>query len=64
LGGRVDRGIPIQKVRRDTVRGNDVRRASYKRVSTIGSKDHRGRHRGFEQGIEVSEAFNVEHVDL
>lgn len=46
------------------MRGNDIRRTAYKRVATIGGKDHRGRHRRFEEGIEVGETFNVEHVDL
>ena len=44
--------------------GNDVGRAAYKGVAPIGSKDHCGSHRRFEQSIEIGEAFNVEHVDL
>jgi hypothetical protein len=46
------------------VRGNDVRSTAYKRVATIGSEDHRGRQRRFEESIEVGETFNVQHVDL
>lgn len=43
---------------------NDIRRPANKGIPAIRSKDNGGCHGRFQKGIEVSEAFNIQHVNL
>ena len=58
------RDAPVQEVCGDAVRGDDIGRPFHERVSAVGGEDYGRRHWGLEEGIEVSETFDVQHVNL
>src|SRR5579872_4015015 len=41
-----------------------ISRSTNKSFASIGGKDHGGSHGGLEEGVEIGEAFDIEHVNL
>lgn len=64
VGLRGDDKKTGKEVRRNTVGRANVVGASDDSVSTVGGKDNNRGDGGLEGPVQVSEAFNVEHVDL
>ena len=61
---REDRDTPVQEVCGDTVWGDDISRPFQERVTTVGGENNGRRHWRFKKGIEVSETFDIQHVNL
>lgn len=62
LGG--DDEESSEEIRRDTMRCGDVVGATDDSVAAVRGEDDDGRDGGFESPVQVSEAFDVEHVNL
>jgi len=43
---------------------DDISRPTHKRVASVGGKNHSRCHRGLQEGIEVRETLDVQHVNL
>jgi hypothetical protein len=43
---------------------DDISRSTHKRVASVGGKNHSRCHGGLQEGIEVRETFDVQHVNL
>lgn len=56
--------IPIEEIDRNPVGCDDLCGSTHKRMPAICRKDYRWCHWRFQKGVEVREAFNVQHVHL
>jgi len=62
--GQMRRGIPVQEVDRDSMWCNNISRSTDKGFASVGGQ-HNGRcHGGLEEGIEVGETLDIEHMNL
>ena len=56
--------IPIQEVYGDPVWGNDIGRPTDEGFASVCGQHHGGRHGGLEEGVEVGETLDIEHMNL
>lgn len=56
--------IPVQEVDRNTVRSDYVRGSTDESFASVGGEYHGRCHGGLEEGVEVGERLDVEHVNL
>ena len=59
-----ERDVPVQEVDGDSVWRNNISRSTDKGFASVGGQNHCRRHGGLEEGVEVGETLDIEHVNL